>query len=178
MLLACSPAVAQENLLMRDPGVIANPALDPVNEAMALESVIAVTLSLSISGDDVAVKKIKLVRIPARLADFSDDPGRIVVLAFDASGDLVGRTSVSDRNVIAKDGQTIILTDRKVNAVVPVIGRPEVVVVTLPDRSSQPATSVEPIVTEFCGRFPEEGICAGARPEDSPYINRLRPPKP
>jgi len=178
LFLAGMSAIAQDNLLVRDPGAIADPMLDPVNASMVLESVTAVALTLGISGDDAAVKEIKLVRIPARLADFSDDPGRIVVRAFDDGGKLVGRTSVSDRNVIARDGETIIASDRRLSAIVPVLGKPDVVVVTLPGLPSQPPLSVETVVTDFCGRFPEENICRGVEPEDSPYINRLRPKDP
>ncbi len=175
ILFASVIALAQPRT-MRLPGPIVDPENDPVNVDVVTNSVSALVMRLEIRGDDATPTNLLVARVPVSMVDFSEDPSLIVIEALDRNGVLVGRTSVSDRKMYARDGEPVIATNRVIPVVVPLLSRPDEVRIALPGLVAQPPTSVKQTFDAYCTDFPTDEICSGAPPDDSPFFNLLRPP--
>lgn len=155
------------------PANVLNAEDDPVNRIVVGDSVNALVVQLEIQGDDAAIRHVSVTRVPASMVDFGRDESKIVVEVFNANRELVGRTSVADRRMSARDGETIIHERRRVSVVVPVLRKPERIAITMPGLARQPATPVRPTAELYCRRFPRADVCSDEPPESSPFFERL-----
>jgi hypothetical protein len=176
-LLAASTSIAQPLHLILRPGQPVPPSLDPVNVDVKTNSLIALYIRLEISGDIAIPHDMKLTRIPLGRADFSDDASRIVFQAWNQNDELVGRTSVADRQMNARDGETVILDDRTVSIIVPLIAKPVSIAITIPNTGVQ-RFSVSTVVQDFCADYGAEPVCSNDPLRSSPHYRLLYPPVP
>jgi hypothetical protein len=177
-LFAVSVSVAQPRRVLVDPGEIINPSQDPVNEDVNTNSIMAIFMRLEISGSNVTPHDMRLTRIPVSFAYFGEDPSRLVLRAFNASDELVGRTSVADRRMNARDGQTVIRDDRSVSVAVPLVSKPEEVALAVPETQLQYRFSVESAVRDYCDSFAADPFCSDDPPQSSPHFELLQIPEP
>jgi hypothetical protein len=178
VLSAASITAAQPVHLIVPPGQPVPPSLDPVNVDVRTNSLIALFIRLEISGNNVTPHDMRLTRIPLGRADFSDDSSRIVIQAYNQNAELVGRTSVADRRMNARDGETVILDDRTVSIIVPLIGKAVEIAITIPNTGVQQRFSVAAIVQGYCSDFGAEPVCSSDPPRSSPHYDLLHPPRP
>lgn len=176
--LVMGSVLAQEPVDFTRPGELSDPLDDPVNNDVKTNSVFALFMRLEITGDVTTAHDLRMTRIPVAQADFSEDPAKIVLIANDSSGALAGRTSVSDRKMIARNGQTIVLNSRSVSVVVPLLARPQLIEISHPDSQDVVEVNVETVVGDFCDTFANDPFCAGEPADSSPHYDLLRPPDP
>lgn len=174
-ILGTSVAVAAPPMIeVLRPGDVLNAENDPVNRIVVNDSVNALVVQLEIQGDDTAVRHVSITKVPAGMVDFGRDASKIVVEVFNRNNELVGRTSVADRKISSRDGETIVHERRRVSVIVPILRRPETMAITVPGAAPQPGTLVTRAVAPYCRRFPQADICSDEPPESSPFFERLR----
>lgn len=171
-LFTASTSVAQP---IRGP---VDASLDPVNQQVVARTLAALSIRLELSGDTVTVHEVRLTRIPVSRAVFSVDASRIIIRAYDQSPELVGRTSVSDRRMNARDGVAVVLDDRSVSVIVPLVGRPDHIEITPPNTVMPQRFSVKEEVQEFCDDYGGDPICSGDPPRSNPEFDLLAVPDP
>ena len=152
------------------------PLDDPVNIDVKTNSLNALFIRLEVSENDATAHDMRLTRIPISRADFSDDSSRIVFKAYNQHDEVVGRTSVADRRMNARDGETVILDVRTVYIVVPLIGKPDEIVITIAKSDMQKRLSVSAIVQGYCEEHDAEPFCSDDSPKSSPHYQLLNPP--
>jgi hypothetical protein len=176
-LFATSTSVAQQNRqIFVNTGDTLAQSRDPVNGDIRTNSLIALFIRLEISGDIATPHDMQLTRIPASRADFSEDPSRIVFHAYDQNNELVGRTSVADRRMNAQDGKTVILDNRTVSIIVPLLAKPDKIAITVPMTTTPQEFSVTSVVRDFCNSYAADPICSDDPPQSNPRYGLLRSP--
>jgi hypothetical protein len=177
-LVAAWPSQAQPRTLVLQPDTALDPLLDPVNEAVSNNSIAALVVRLDISGNTVLANDIRVVRIPVSRAKFGENNALIVIHAFNDDDDLVGRTSASDRRMNARDGETVIVDDRSVSVIVPLVSRPNDITVTMPSTSALQRFSVSSAIQDYCSDYGTDPVCSNDPPRASRYFSLLHPPDP
>jgi hypothetical protein len=157
----------------RRPAPIA-PEKDPLNRFMASTAIFAMLVKLEISGDVVVGTEVRLTSVPFSESSFSGDASGIVVEACNPDREAVGRTSVADRKIFAKDGQTVVVTDRTVSVLVPVLGTPDRIIVNIPGAPRSHKVTITQQIEAQCEDSSLEQICSNPSPESSPYFKYLQ----
>ena len=178
LLLATDVLPAQDREIYETPGELTDPLRDPVNMNVKVQSISALFMNLELVGDSVVVRDLRITRIPLIRADFSEDHSKIVIEVFNRNGNLVGRTSVSDRRMVARDGDTLILNERSVSVVAPLLARPSEVSVNVPGAERSQELSVESVTLDYCTDFAESTICTTESPDSHPQFDLLRRQEP
>jgi hypothetical protein len=166
---------ADESLqeIIGQPAQIA-PAEDPLNRFVASTTIFAMLVKLEIRGDVVVRTEMKLTSVPFSRSSFSSDTSGIVVEVCNPDRGPVGLTSIADRRMFARDGETIIVTDRTVSALVPILGTPEEIIVNVPEAQRSYRETVTPQIRAQCEDSSLEHICSNPSPESSPYFEYLQ----
>jgi hypothetical protein len=159
--------------IMRQPGQIA-PAEDPLNKFVASTAIFAMLVKLEIRGDIVVKTEVKLTSAPFSRSSFSGDESGIVVEVCNPDREPVGRASLADRKMFARDGETVIVTDRTVSAVIPVLGIPDTIIVNIPGVPSSHRVTITRQIRAQCRDSSLEHICSNPSPESSPYFEYLQ----
>ena len=175
LVIANQATFANQSLqeIRKQPAQIA-PEADPLNRFVASNAIFAMLVRLEISGDVVAGTEVKLTSVPFSKSSFSGDPSGIVVEACNPDREPVGRASVADRRMFARDGETVIVTDRTVSVLVPVLGTPDTIIVNIPGARRSHKVTITPQIKAQCEDSSLEHICSNPPPESSPYFEYLQ----
>jgi hypothetical protein len=116
---------------------------------------------VNISGDNVALGRVVISRVPRDQRSADGEAGNVIVEALDSNKAVIGRGSTPDRRINVQEGVgVVIVEDRSVSVVVPLTRRPLAVTVTLPDSPKQPHTfELESIGDLYCKKFSNDPIC-------------------
>ena len=177
-IVAAWPSQAQPRPVDLLPDTALDPLLDPVNESVRNNSIAALVARLDISGNTVSANDVRIVRIPVSRTKFGENSALIVIEALNDDDDLVGRTSASDRRMNARDGEAVVLNDRSVSIIVPLVSTPQVITVTMPSTSAPQTFPVSSAVQAYCSDFGTDPVCSNDPPRASRYFNLLHPPDP
>ena len=143
------------------------PEKDPLNSLVASTAIFAMLIKFEIRGDVVTRTEVKLTKLPVSVSSFSRDPSGIVIEVYNSDRESVGCTSVADRRMFARDGETVIVTDRTVSALVPVFGTPDRIKVAIPGAASSQTVTVTQQIEAQCRDSSLEYICSNQSPEPS-----------
>lgn len=176
--LMVTPVFGQDSVDFTEPGEVSEALLDPVNNDASTNSVVALFMQIDLEGDALTARNQRMTRVPVSQADFGQDPSKIIFTAFDPNRVLVGRTAVADRRMVARDGRTIVLENRTVPVIIPLLSRPQMIEILVPGNPDEIEVNVESVVGDFCDTFANDPFCSAGSPDASPHFELLRPPDP